>query len=256
MNYLSEFGSFARELAKASGDLILRYFRTEIAVDDKADASPVTVADRGAEEIMRKLIMKRYPEHGIVGEEFGSYNETAEFKWVLDPIDGTKSFICGTPTFATLIALAHKEQPVLGIIHQPVLKDLLIGDNQVCLWNEKPVKIRDTSELKKAVTLVTDILHVEEHQSWAGFHSLMKQTRFTRTWGDAYGYFLIATGQAHIMVDPILNTWDLMALIPIIRGAGGCITDYQGANPVTANSIVAAVPGLHGKVIQILNEKT
>lgn len=253
MQELEHFKLFAAQLAKTSGAVIRSYFRTSISVDSKSDSSPVTIADKKAEELMREEIMLAFPEHGIIGEEFGEHNPSAEYKWILDPIDGTKSFICGTVTFGTLIALVKNGNPILGIINQPILDELLIGDNSTCELNGKKVSVRECESLSEAVLLTTDHLNIKKYQSIEKFNSLLEKIKLYRNWGDCYGYYLLATGYADIMIDPIMNVWDLMALIPIINGAGGLITDYQGNNPVKGNSIIAASPKIHNQVIKILN---
>jgi myo-inositol-1(or 4)-monophosphatase len=244
---------FAKYLADESGKIISSYFRTEIQINEKADSSPVTIADKKAEEKMRELIMKEFPEHGILGEEFGKYNENAEYQWVLDPIDGTKSFICGAQSFGTLIALMKNGEPVLGVINQPVLKEFLIGDNNSAELNGKQVRVRECSDISQAVLLTTDHLHISEYQNIENFENLMQKVKLYRNWGDCYGYYLVATGFADIMVDAIMSPWDSMALIPVIRGAGGVITDYQGGDPVKGNSIVASSKKIHAEVIRKLN---
>jgi myo-inositol-1(or 4)-monophosphatase len=253
MNELNEFKLFARHLADLSGSVINSYFRTPISVDSKNDSSPVTIADKGAEEIMREEIMQEYPEHGILGEEFGSHNEGAEYQWILDPIDGTKSFICGTVTFGTLIALKKNGRPVLGVINQPILNELLIGDNKTAVLNNSPVRVRECGNLSDAVLLTTDHLNIKRYQNIDKFNALLEKVKLYRNWGDCYGYYLVATGFADIMIDPIMNPWDSTALIPIIYGAGGIITDYHGGDPVTGNSIIAASTGVHSKVVEFLN---
>lgn len=250
---MKEFKDFAKLLSDKSGQIIKSYFRTNVAIDTKSDMSPVTIADKKAEETMRELIMKEFPEHGILGEEFGTYNEGAEYQWILDPIDGTKSFICGTVTFGTLIALLKNGQSVLGVINQPILNEFLIGDNDTALLNGASVKCRECNDLSTAVLLTTDHLNIEEYQNAQKFDKLMHQVKLYRNWGDCYGYYLVATGFADIMIDPVMSVWDTMALIPVIRGAGGIITDYQGGDAVTGNSVVAAAKGIHSKVINILN---
>ncbi|MCX6152159.1 MAG: histidinol-phosphatase [Ignavibacteriales bacterium] len=250
---MNEFKSFANLLANESGKIIRDYFRTQISVDSKADQSPVTIADKKAEEIMRKLIMKDYPDHGILGEEFGKHNGDSEYQWILDPIDGTKSFICGAVTFGTLIALLKNGEPILGVINQPILNEFLIGDNLTCELNNVKVSVRDCSNLSEAVLLTTDHLNVEKHQNAVKFYKLIKKVKLYRNWGDCYGYYLVATGFADVMIDPIMSVWDLMALIPVIRGAGGLITDYNGNDPVKGNSIVVAQKKIHKEVIKILN---
>jgi histidinol phosphatase-like enzyme (inositol monophosphatase family) len=254
MDDLKEYKLFARNLADISGKIIKSYFRSAIKIDTKADLSPVTIADKKAEELMRDTIMKNYPDHGIIGEEFGNYNENAEYQWILDPIDGTKSFICGALSFGTLIALTKKGSPILGVINQPVLNEFLIGDNESAQLNGVPVKVRNTSELSDSVLLTTDHLNIQKYQDIEKFNTLIHSVKLYRNWGDCYGYYLVATGFADIMIDPEMSVWDSMALIPVIRGAGGTITDYSGNDPVSGKSIIAACSEeVHGQVIKILN---
>lgn len=249
-----ELKEFAKYLAVESGKIINGYFRSEISIDIKSDDSPVTIADKKTEEKLRELIMKEFPTHGILGEEFGKINEDAEYQWILDPIDGTKSFICGTVTFGTLIALLKNGQPVLGVINQPVMNEFLIGDNLTADLNGKTIKVRECVELDKAVLLTTDHLNVEKYQNIKKFEQLIHSVKLYRNWGDCYGYYLVATGFADIMIDPIMSPWDKMALIPVIRGAGGVITDYHGGDPVHGSSIIASAnETLHNEVIKILN---
>lgn len=251
---LDPYRAFMVELAEKSGDLIRPLFATpDLAVEIKADQSPVTAADRGAEELMRGLIAKAFPTHGVIGEEFGNDRPEAEFVWVLDPIDGTKSFVTGVPLFGTLIALMHDGQPVLGAIHQPILRQLMIGDNQSTSLNGRSVRVRGTKALNDATLLTSDPLNPAKYQNGAAYDALCNRVRLVRTWGDCYGYLLVAAAFADIMVDPIMNPWDIQALIPVVRGAGGVITDWQGQDPVKAKSIVAATPALHQQVIASLN---
>lgn len=253
MEDLFEYKLFSKYLAEISGKIIKSYFRRKISVDSKADSSPVTIADKKSEELMRSEIMKHFPDHGIIGEEFGGHNENAEYKWILDPIDGTKSFICGTVTFGTLIALTRNDKPVLGVINQPVMNEFLLGDNDTTELNGGKVEVRNCKDLSDAVLLTTDHLHIKEYQDIDKFNSLIEKAKLYRNWGDCYGYYLLTTGYADIMIDPVMNLWDLTALIPIVKGAGGIITDYHGGNPVKGNSIIAASPGIHNEVIKILN---
>lgn len=254
MTELNEFKKFTKLLAEESGKIIKSYFRTGVAVESKSDESPVTIADKKGEEIMRSLIEKHYPEHGILGEEFGEVNSEAEYKWILDPIDGTKSFVCGALSFGTLIALLHKGTPVLGVINQPVLGEYLIGDNYTAELNGVPTKVRECDGLFDAVLLTTDHLNIGKYRNADNFDKLIKKVKLYRNWGDCYGYYLLATGYADVMIDPVMSVWDSMALIPVIRGAGGIITDYNGEDPVKGNSIVAASEGIHSKVIEELNK--
>lgn len=248
-----ELKEFSRILAIESGKIIRSYFRSGIAVETKADSSPVTIADKKAEELMREMIMKHYPDHGIVGEEFGKYKPDAEYQWVLDPIDGTKSFVCGAVTFGTLIALMKNNEPLLGVINQPILNEFLIGDNETAFLNDSPVKVRPCPALKDAVLLTTDHVNIAKYQNENKFDNLISSVKLYRNWGDCYGYYLLATGYADIMIDPIMSLWDLMALIPVIKGAGGIITDYHGNSASHGTSIVAAPKEIHSDVIRILN---
>jgi histidinol phosphatase-like enzyme (inositol monophosphatase family) len=250
---LHDLKSFSRYLASRSGEIIKSYFRTDFSVESKTDLSPVTIADKKSEEVMREAIMEEFPDHGILGEEFGIHNEGAQYQWVLDPIDGTKSFICGAVTFGTLIALLKNGEPILGVINQPVLGDFLIGDNKSAELNDKKVKVRDCKRIEDAVLVNNDHITIEKYQNLEKFEKLIRQVKLVRGWGDCYGYYLLASGYIDIMIDPIMSVWDTMALIPVIRGAGGIITDYQGNDAVKGTSVVAASPSVHSEVIKILN---
>jgi histidinol phosphatase-like enzyme (inositol monophosphatase family) len=252
---LDPYRAFMVELAGLSGDFIRPYYgRSDLAVDLKADQSPVTAADRGAEELMRAAIRGKFPSHGVIGEEFGSDRPDAEFVWVLDPIDGTKSFLSSVPLFGTLIALLHGGQPVLGCIHQPILGQMLVGDNRSASLNGRPVRTRSVARIEDATLLTSDPVVIANHPGARGFAPLMQRAKLARMWGDCYGYLLVATGRADVMYDPLMNPWDIAALVPVIRGAGGVITDSRGGPPYPAQSTVAAAnDGLHREVIAALN---
>ena len=247
---LSPYRTFMTELARESGDFIRPLYRQpSVAVELKADASPVTIADRGAEQLLRARINARYPGHGIIGEEFGTERGDAEFVWVLDPVDGTKSFITGVPLWGTLIALLHQGQPVLGCIHQPVLDQLMLGDGRETTLNGRAVRCRATTRLEEATLLTSDPLNPAKYQPRSNYPALEQRARLVRTWGDCYGYLLVASGWADICIDPVMNPWDIAAVVPIIRGAGGTITDWQGAAPFPAESTIAcATAELHAAV--------
>jgi myo-inositol-1(or 4)-monophosphatase len=250
----SEYTEFIRFLAEESGAIIRPYFaQAALSVEIKEDRTPVTRADREAEALMRDLIRKAYPNHGILGEEFGPENTSAEFVWVLDPVDGTLSFSRGCPLFGTLIGLLHEGKPLLGAIHQPLLNQLCIGDNAETTLNGRAVRLRETHQLSGAMLLTTDVGHIAQYQKKEGFEKLLGKTRLFRTWGDCYGYLLLVAGGADIMLDPIMNPWDLIPLIPIIQGAGGIITTWAGEDASGGNSCVAANKELHPRVLEILN---
>jgi histidinol phosphatase-like enzyme (inositol monophosphatase family) len=252
---LESYRAFMVELAELSGEFIRPLFgQPGLVVETKADASPVTLADRGAEELIRARLAKKFPEHGIIGEEFGSERADAEFVWVLDPVDGTKAFITGVPLWGTLIALLHQGQPVLGCIHQPVLRQLMLGDGTTTTLNGRPVRCRATTRLKEATLLTGDLFNPAKYQNGAAYDALIRRAKLVRAWGDCYGYLLVASGWADICLDPIMNPWDIAALVPIVRGAGGMITDWRGGAAYPAESTVAAAtPALHGQVIAALN---
>jgi histidinol phosphatase-like enzyme (inositol monophosphatase family) len=250
---LSVYKIFCKELAKVSSAIIRKYFRTDLSIESKSDKSPVTIADKKAEEAMRELIAKHFPDHGIIGEEFGSINKEAEYVWILDPIDGTKSFVCGAYSFGTLIGLLQYGEPILGVYNHPVLNDFLIGDNSITEVNGTKTRIKNCEKLNEAILLTTDHLNIEKYQNLDKFNQLIRKVKLYRNWGDCYGYYLLATGYADIMIDPIMSSWDLLPLIPIIKGAGGVITDYQGNDAIKGKSAIAASSQIHKEVISSLN---
>jgi histidinol phosphatase-like enzyme (inositol monophosphatase family) len=250
---LTPYRTFLHELARESGDFIRPLFGSPgLAVELKSDQTPVTAADRGAEELLRARIAKKFPAHGIVGEEFGSERTDAEWVWILDPIDGTKSFITGVPLWGTLIALAYQGQPVLGCINQPVLDQLMIGDGTTTTLNGRSVRCRPMARIEEATVLCSDPMNLRPQPDRSGLLAFMARARIVRTWGDCYGYLLVASGRADVMLDPIMNPWDIAALVPIIRGAGGVITDWSGGPAYPAQATVAAGPALHPQVLAAL----
>ena len=251
----SKLALFARELSDESSKVIKKYYLSkDLDVDIKSDASPVTLADRGAEEIIRKLVNQRYPDHGIIGEEFGKERPEAEFVWMIDPIDGTQSFIRGCPLFGSLICLLQNGKPVLGAINFPALNIFCIGDGKKSTVNNNIVKVKQTQSLADASLMMTDPKMISKFQNQEGFDLLISKVSFVRTWGDCYGYYLLAAGYADIMLDPIMNPWDLMALIPIIEGAGGKISAWDGSSVLSASSCVASSPEIHNQVLECLNK--
>ena len=248
-----EFSEFVSKTCKGSGEIIKKYFEQGVGVDWKKDNTPVTVADKESEQYIRNEIISKFPGHGIIGEEHGSYQEGAEYTWVIDPIDGTKSFIAGTPLFGTLMALLKNGQPIFGAMHFPIMGDLLIGDGHNAYLNGANVCVSQKLELNKATVLTTDYNNFKMYKKPEGFEELLSKCGMFRTWGDCFGYYLVATGKAHIMIDPEMSVWDKMALIPIIRGAGGEISDFFGRDPVKGDGIVAGIKELHSQAIQLLS---
>lgn len=247
------FLPFARELAALASAVVRPHHLAGVAVDSKADATPVTVADRRAEAVMRALIAQRFPDHGVLGEEFGAHQADARYRWVLDPIDGTKAFIANTFLFGTLIALLRDGRPILGVIAHPLTGHVLVGTGDAAWLGDTPVATRRCTRIEDATLLTTDHHAVGRHHDGPAFEALARRARLYRTWGDCHGYFLVATGGADVMLDPVLSPWDILALVPIVEGAGGCITDWHGGDPVSGASLVATGdPVLHEAVLAAL----
>jgi inositol-phosphate phosphatase/L-galactose 1-phosphate phosphatase/histidinol-phosphatase len=240
---LAEFAPFAHRLADAAGAILARYYRAPVSVESKPDASPVTIADREAELAMRELIRARYPDHGIEGEEFGAEAAGAELVWHLDPIDGTKSFITGRPLFGTLVGLSRGGRPVLGLIDQCILHERWVGYlGQGSSWNGEAIQVRSCRALGEAVLYATSPLMFRAGTERAAFERVQGAVRYPLFGGDCYVYGLLAMGFVDLVVEAGLDRHDFMALVPVIEGAGGVMTDWQG-RPLTAASagrIVAA----------------
>ncbi|MCG5030248.1 inositol monophosphatase [Mesosutterella sp. OilRF-GAM-744-9] len=267
---LRQFLPFLQELADAAAAEILPNFLTGIHVDEKSNHTPVTRADRGAEKAMRDLIEARFPAHGILGEEWGG-KEPAEalprYRWILDPIDGTRAFISNCFLFGNLIALERDDGegfgPILSSIAFPAAGVRAIGwKNHAELRRgtgfsqSVPMKVRPCSRLKEATLLVTSHWSTPEQVGDGRIQKLVDQAKLYRTWGDCFGYFAVASGGADIMIDPDLSYWDAAALIPVAEGAGGVITSTKGGNPLIDKSAVCTAGGLHREVLQILNSSS
>jgi inositol-phosphate phosphatase/L-galactose 1-phosphate phosphatase/histidinol-phosphatase len=224
-----EFEALAHRLADCAGETQRRYFRTPVSVETKPDASPVTIADREAEAAMRELIAAAYPDHGILGEEYGRDRAEAEFVWVLDPIDGTKSFITGRPLFGTLIALLHEGRPVVGMIDQSILRERWVGTKGgTSAWNGRPIRVRECPRLEDAVLFATSPAMFRAGPEDEAFDRVQRRVRLPMYGGDCYAYGLLAMGFADLVVEAGLQPYDFMALVPVIEGAGGRLTDWQG----------------------------
>jgi histidinol phosphatase-like enzyme (inositol monophosphatase family) len=225
----------ANRLADASGAVIRRYFRAGLDADDKVDLSPVTVADREAEAAMRALLAAHAPDHGVIGEELGRERADAELVWVLDPIDGTKAFLTGKPLFGTLIALLHQGRPVLGIIDQPVLRERWLGAaGRPTTWNGQPARVRACPGLAQARLSTTGPEYFAGPRRDA-FERVAARAKLLSCGGDCYQYGLVASGSVDVVVESGLKLHDFAALVPVIEGAGGRMTDWEG-QPLDARS--------------------
>jgi inositol-phosphate phosphatase / L-galactose 1-phosphate phosphatase / histidinol-phosphatase len=225
---LDVFLAVALRLADAAGEEIRPHFRKPITVEDKEDLTPVTAADRAAEAAMRALIEAHFPDHGIIGEEFGRVREEAEFVWVLDPIDGTKSFISGVPLFGTLIALTRRRRPILGIINQPISRERWVGATGCpTTLNGVPIRCRSCSGLAAATLFATtpDMFKGGDAAAFARLSAAVKLVRFG---ADSYAYGLLAAGFIDLVLEASLKPYDFCAMVPIVEGAGGVATDWRG----------------------------
>ena len=250
---MQRYINFASELAQISGEVIQHYHQNKVQVDIKPDGSPVTIADREAEKVMREMILKAFPEHGIIGEEFKDYQPDADYQWVIDPIDGTTNFLTGSFLFGTLIALMHNGNPILGIIHHPLTGQLLVGVEGETRLNGQTVRVRPCRSVDAATICSSVHSEVAQHRDFEAYQKLIHRGLVYRTWGDCHGYYLLATGGADVMLDPIMKIWDIVALIPIIEGAGGKITDWEGKSALSGNGIIASAGDIHHEVVQALN---
>lgn len=248
---------FAGELADAARPVALHYFRNPLEVEHKADSSPVTVADRTVESTMREMIAARYPHHGILGEEHGRTNIEGAETWVLDPIDGTQSFITGMPTFGTLIAFLHHGQPRLGVIDMPALGERWLGvAGQQTTLNGAPCHTRPCSELTQASVYATSVDIFTPHELDA-LNAVTQRAALRRFGGDCYSYALLAAGYVDVVMESSLKPYDFLPLAPIIEGAGGIITDWAGKTLHLGSNgqvIAAATPELHAEILSTLPE--
>jgi histidinol phosphatase-like enzyme (inositol monophosphatase family) len=252
---LDAYLALANELADAAGAAIRPYFRTALAVDDKADLSPVTAADRAAETAMRRLIAARFPEHGIIGEEYGRARADAEYVWVLDPIDGTKSFISGVPLFGTLVALARHGVPVIGIIDQPISRERWVGaTGRPTTHNGRPARVRPCAGVAAATVFATTPAMFEGADADA-FARVAGAAKLVRFGADCYAYGLVALGFVDVVIEASLKTYDFGAMLPIVEGAGGIATDWQGA-PLGLSSdgrvLIAGDKRTHSEALALL----
>jgi inositol-phosphate phosphatase/L-galactose 1-phosphate phosphatase/histidinol-phosphatase len=247
---------FAQELADAAGTVLRRYYRVPMEVEQKADRSPVTVADRETEQTLRHLISERYPDHGIAGEEFEALRSEAALVWHLDPIDGTKSFITGRPLFGTLISLTRDGRPLLGVIDQCILEERWLGvAGRPSLWNGEPIRVRGCARLEDAVLYTTSPQMFDDGFERTAFARVERAVGLPMYGGDCYAYGLLAMGFADLIVEAGLDGHDFLALIPVIEGAGGIMTDWQG-RALDARSdgriVAAGDPRVHARALELL----
>ena len=255
--------NFALESSSRAAELILRYYHLgDVTVELKADKTPVTAADQGAEQLLRAEILKAFPHDGVLGEEFGETPGTSGYRWILDPVDGTKSFIAGVPLFGTLVGVEFKGEPVIGLSRFPALGEVVYGSKGQGAWRQvgdaKPqqARVRNTARLEDGIFTFTSVGGWDAAGKSEAFERLCRTARLTRGWGDCYGHCLVATGRADVHVDPVMSLWDCGALLPILTEAGGLFLSWDGVETTTGGNGISTTPALKDQVLDLLHGRT
>jgi histidinol-phosphatase len=253
---LQSFLDFATETAYLAGRLTLGYFQTGIRPDIKSDDSPVTVADRKTEELIRSRIEKQYPHHAIVGEEYGATEGGgASHRWFIDPIDGTKSFVCGVPLYAVLIGLEIEGDAKIGVAYFPALDEMIAAaSGGGCWWNGRRARVSDVTALRQATVVFSDVGTFDRYGRSAAWERVKQAAYYRAGWGDAYGHLLVATGRADVMLDPIMNSWDCAPFLPILQEAGGYFGDWQGNATIHGGEALSTTKALLPEVLPLLQD--
>lgn len=252
---LAEFLRFAESTAREAGALTLEYFLTDDArAEFKTDDTPVTIADRKAEELIRRRIAEAYPEHQVVGEEYGASEGTSDYRWIIDPIDGTKSFVHGVPLYAVLIALEIKGKVEVGCAYFPALTEIISAATGLgAHWNGKVCHVSSEDRLDRAVCAHIDTAYFGKNGKGEPWDRLQKAVYYNAGWCDAYGYLLVATGRAEVMIDPVMEIWDCGPFPPILSEAGGYFGDWAGNEGcIDAREALATNAALKDKVVAVL----
>lgn len=254
-NELSTLLTFAHQIAWEAGKITLRYFQSDLAVERKADQSPVTVADRESEAFLRAAIGARYPDHAILGEEEGlSGRVDATYRWILDPIDGTKSFVRGVPLYGVMVGLLREEEPLVGVVNIPALSEIVYAARgQGCWWNGRPCRVSSVTSLAESLVVGTIAHGYEAYGKSEALQRLLATAGLFRTWGDCYGHLLVATGRAEVALDPIMNVWDAAALLPIISEAGGIFSDWQGRTTINGGEGISSNGLVQAEVLRCIS---
>ena len=250
---LKELLEFSVGLARGAGDITLNYFRKQPETSTKSDGSYVTIADREAEAYLRKQINERFPDDGIVGEEEGETEGRSGRRWILDPIDGTFAFVHGVPFYGVLIALEIEREMSVGVVNIPALGEIVSAAQGCgCFLNGEATRVSTTAKLEEALLLCTDFRAAAYHGFGRAVDFLQRTAKTSRTWGDCYGYVLVATGRADVMLDPVMNLWDCAPLLPIMEEAGGTFTDWRGVSTVDGGNAIATNKLLFDEVMQLI----
>jgi Archaeal fructose-1,6-bisphosphatase and related enzymes of inositol monophosphatase family len=243
------------EVARLAGEIALRHYRQKVSIETKKDGTPVTIADRDAETAAREWIESKFPHDGILGEEFPDVRADSKYRWIIDPIDGTKSFIRDVPLWGTLVAVAEGHDIIAGAAFFPAVSEIIVAaDGCGCWCNESPARVSDVTDLAQAVILTSAIpfsLDVAVSDRW---RRLEERASASRTWGDCFGYLMVAAGRAEVMADPVLSSWDIAAFLPIVRESGGVMTDFRGQVTAFGGSAIATNGALARQVRDLLVE--
>jgi histidinol phosphatase-like enzyme (inositol monophosphatase family) len=251
---IADLLEISQDWARAAGDITMQHFGRSLERETKVDGTPVTIADRAAEAFLRTSIEARFPDHGILGEEFGETNTGAHVRWVLDPIDGTKTFVRGVPLYGVLIGIEIGREPMVGVAHFPGLGETVAAARgEGCFRDGTRVRVSDAPDLSLAAVLTTDTTAFRDAALASGWEELARRAELSRTWGDCYGHVLVATGRAEVMVDPVLSPWDAAPFLPILAEAGGRFTDLDGNPGAYGGSGVSTNGILHREVLEILS---
>jgi len=252
---LSQLLAFSVQLALEAGAITEGYFKGTLSPARKADNSFVTVADRETERHLRQSIEQVFPDDAILGEEEGEKQGASGRRWIIDPIDGTYSFVHGVPLYGVMIGLEIDGDPVLGVVHLPALNEIIYAASGLgCFWNGKTARVSSTSSLDQALLLATDFSSTADHIFGPALEDLRLKANASRTWGDCYGHVLVATGRAEVMLDPIMNIWDCAALLPIIEEAGGTFTDWHGRRTINGGNAISTNAVLFPEVMETIRK--
>ncbi|MDG2382958.1 MAG: inositol monophosphatase family protein [Pirellulaceae bacterium] len=249
---------FARLAAKQAGRLVMGHYDQDVAVERKSDNSPVTIADREAEQLIRRLVAEEFPDDGVLGEEFGEQPGISGFRWILDPIDGTKSFIAGVPLFGTMVGVEFEGQCIIGVVEFPALDQRIYAARGQHAWwqigEQRAMKthVSAVDRLADGLYVTSEVRSFAERDAMLVHEQLEAASWYSRTWGDCYGYYLLVTGRAVVMLDPVVSLWDTAALYPILKEAGATVTDWKGNDSYTSGELLATNGAVFDEVLTII----
>ena len=253
---LDELLKFAVEIARGAGEITLKYFRRAPETNKKADGSFVTIADREAEAFLRKRIGERYSQDSILGEEEGESRGSSNRRWIVDPIDGTFAFVHGVPFYGVMIGVEIEGEPTVGVVNIPALDEIVYAARGLgCSFNDQSSRVSSVGTLSESLLLCTDFSAGPRYGFGKELEELQRRAKTNRTWGDCYGYVLVATGRAELMLDPVMNIWDCAALLPIIEEAGGTFTDWRGERTISGGNAIATNGLIFDEVMAVVSKK-